>query len=88
MTIVSKEADTTIEARFVMSLNITCAKLTCSGGQLVKKNIAVSVLNPDNTKRQRLITQTPISRHTPDRRISQICADVKKCLVFCFALDE
>ena len=54
------------------------------------------MLDPNNTKLQRLISQTPVSCHTTERRISQISAevagkmqnDVKNSLAFSLALDE
>lgn len=79
MTTFSKEADTTIEASFVMSWNIFRAKCPYSDGEFIKKNIAevVTVLVPNNTKLQRLISQTQVSRHTKERRISQNSAYVE-----------
>ncbi|XP_061468686.1 general transcription factor II-I repeat domain-containing protein 2-like [Rhineura floridana] len=97
LTMFSKEADTTTEASFVISGNIARAKCRYSDGEFVK-NIAevVAVLDPNNTKLQRLIAQTPASCHATERRISQISADVagkmqndlKNSLAFRFALDE
>lgn len=78
LTAFSKEADTATEASFVLSWNIARAKCPYSDGEFVKKNIAevVAVLDPNNAKFQRLIAQTPVSRHTTERRISQISAGV------------
>jgi hypothetical protein len=72
LTTFSKEADTTTEASFVISWNIAHAKRPYSDNKFVNKNIAevVAVLDPDNTKLQRLIAQTPASRHTTERHIS------------------
>jgi hypothetical protein len=75
LTTFSKEADTT-ETSFVISWNIARAKLPYSVSEFIKKNIAeiVAVLDPNNTKLQRLIAQTPASCHTTERHISQITA--------------
>lgn len=45
---------------------------------LILKNIAkvVPVLDPNNTKLLLLIVQSPVLRHTTERRISQISYDV------------
>jgi hypothetical protein len=98
LTTFSKAAATTTEANFVISWNIARAKRPYSDGEFVKKNIAkvVAVLDPNNTKLQRLIAQTPASRHTTERRISQISADVagkmqndfKNSFAFSLALDK
>ena len=54
------------------------------------------MLDPNNRKLQRLISQTPVSRHTVERRISRISTNVKDKLqrdlanatAFSLALDE
>jgi len=57
----SKEADTTAGANFVISWNIALSKHPYSGGEFVKENRSevIAVLDPNNTKLQRLISQTP-----------------------------
>ena len=62
----NNEGDTTTEASFIISWNIARAKHSYSDGEFVKKNIAevIAVLDPNNRKLQRLISQTPVSRHT------------------------
>ena len=77
---------------------ISHGKHLYSDGEFVKKNIAevIVVLDPNNRKLQRLISQTPVSRHTVKRRISRISANVKDKLrrdlenatAFSLALDE
>ena len=94
----SKEADTTTEASFIISWNIARFKHPYSDGEFIKKNISevVAVLDPKNTKLQRLISQTPVSRHTVERRVSRINVDVedklqndlKNSTAFSLALDE
>ena len=96
--IFSKESYVATEASFVISWNIAHSKHPYSDCELVKKNIIeiVSVLDPNNKKLQRLITQIPSSHRTTQRRISQISTDVavtmqsdlKSALAFSLALDE
>jgi len=78
----SKEADTTAEANFVTSWNIARSKYPYSDGEFVKKNISeiIAVLDINNTELQRLISQTPVSRHTVERRVSCINADFENKL--------
>ena len=73
----SKKADTTAEANFVISWNIARSKHPYSDGEFVKKNISevIAMLDPNNRKLQRLISQTPASRHTVERRVSCINAE-------------
>ena len=68
---------TTTEASFVISRNIARAKRPYSDSEFVKKNIAevVAVLDPNNTKLQRLIAQAPASRHTTDSHLPDHCQD-------------
>ena len=75
----NKEGNTTTEASFIISWNIARAEHLYSDGEFVKKNIAevIAVLDPNNRKLQRLISQTPVSRHIVERRISRISANVK-----------
>jgi hypothetical protein len=56
----------------------------------------ISVLEPENKKLQKLINEMPVARHTIERRISAISADIlnnlqtnlSKCLAVSLALDE
>jgi len=77
-----KEADTTAEANFVISWNTAWSKHPYSDGEFMKKNISevIAVLDPNNTKLQRLISQTPASRHTVEGRVSCINADFENKL--------
>ena len=69
-----------------------------SDGEFIKKNIAevIAVLDSNNSKLRRLISQTPVFRHTVERRISRISANVEDKLqnnlanatIFSLALDE
>ena len=81
-----------------ISWNITWAKHSYSDGEFIKKNIAeiIAVLDPNNSKLRRLILQTPVSRHTVERRFSWIRANIEDKLqkdlanaaAFSLALDE
>ena len=94
----NNEGDTTTEASFIISWNIARAKHSYSDGEFIKKTIAevIAVLDPNNRKLQRLISQTPVSRHTVERRISRISANVKdklqrdlaNAIAFSLALDK
>ena len=57
-----------------LNINIQMANL-----KLLQKNIfkVVAVLDPNNTKLQRLIYQTAASRHTAEKRIFPINADIE-----------
>ena len=68
-----------------------------AGGKTLRiATLSLAVLDPNNRKLQRLISQTPVSRHTVERRISRISANVKDKLqrdlanatAFSLALDE
>jgi hypothetical protein len=78
MPMFTKEADVTPEAGFVLAFNIARAKRHYTEGEFVKKNIAqvISVLDPENKKLHKIIEQMPASRHTIERRISVISADI------------
>jgi hypothetical protein len=93
-----KEADIATEASFLIAWNIARSKHPYSDGEFVKKNISevLSLLDPSNSKLNKLVSQISISRHTTERRISQISADVESnlkkdlqnCKAFSLALDE
>ena len=78
MKVFSKESNATTEASFLMSWSIARSKHPYSDFEFVKKNITdvVAVLDPNNKKLQRLITQMPCSPRTTQKRISQISADI------------
>lgn len=94
----SKEGVTSTEASYAIAWNIARAKRPYSDGDFIKKNIeeVISILDPNNSRLRRLITQIPMSRHTTERRISDINADIegkmtndlKNCVAFSLALDE
>ena len=94
----SKESNITTEASFVIAWNIARVKHPYTDGEFIKQNISdvLSVLDPKNSKIQRLISQIPISRHTTEKRISEISAeieqqllnDLKNCEAFSLALDK
>ena len=93
-----KEADIATEASFLIAWNIARAKHPYSDGEFVKKNISevLSILDPSNSKLNKLVSQISVSRHTTERRISQISAavendlnkDLQNCKAFSLALDE
>ena len=51
-----------------------CAKRPYTEGEFIKKNIeeVVTIEDPNNAKLLRLISQIPISRHSTERRITEI----------------
>ena len=69
------EGDTTTETGFIISWNIARAKHSYSDGEFIKKNIAevIAVLDPNNRKLRRLISQIPVSRHTIEKSLSDKC---------------
>ncbi|CAI9737452.1 Hypothetical predicted protein [Octopus vulgaris] len=75
LTMFSGEANAMTEANFVITWNIALGKHPYSDGEFLEKNI-VAVLDPNNTKPEWLITQTPVSCDTTERRIFQISCDV------------
>lgn len=76
----SKEPIITTEASFVIAWNIAKEKHPYTDGEFVKQNISdvPLVLDPKNSKIQRLISQIPISWHTAERRISEISANIEQ----------
>jgi len=93
-----KQSDLTTEASFVIAWNIARSKLPYIHGEFVKKNISdvIAILAPENLKLKQAIEEIPISRHTTERRISEISSsvacslqnDLKNCVAFSLALDE
>lgn len=92
MSMFTKEADLTTEAGFAVAFNIAKSKKPYTEGDFVKKNITqvISILDPENKRLQKMVAQMPVSRHTIERRISVISADVvnnlQKDLINCSAL--
>ncbi|XP_040069581.1 zinc finger BED domain-containing protein 5-like [Ixodes scapularis] len=94
----TKESDVAAEASFAIAWNIARTKRAYSEGEFVKTNISdvVALLDPNNKNLQRLVNQVPVSRHSVERRISQLSADVvdklqeglNSCKAFSLALDE
>jgi hypothetical protein len=78
MSMFAKEANVITEAGFILAFNIARAKRPYTEGELIKKNIAqvISVLYPENKTLHKMIEQMPASRHTVERRISVISADI------------
>jgi len=66
-----KEAETIAKASFPISWNIVRSKHSYSDGEFVKQNVpeVITVLDTNNTRLQLLISQTPASRHTVERRV-------------------
>jgi hypothetical protein len=83
---------------FVIAWNIARSKLPYSHGEFVKKNISdvIAILAPENSKLKQAIEQIPISRHTTERRnsemsstiVSSLQSDLKSCVAFSLPLDE
>jgi hypothetical protein len=81
-----------------LAFNIAWSKRPYTEGEFIKKNTAqvISVLDPENKKLHKLIEQMPASRHTIERRISVISAeivsnlqhDLTNCSALSLALDE
>lgn len=98
LTSFNNQANTAVEASFAISWNIARAKYPYTAGDFVKKNMedVIRILEPNNTSLLKLVTQIPISRHTTERRISEISRsvqtnlknDIANCVSFSLALDE
>ena len=58
----SKEGVTSTEASYAIAWNIARAKRPYSDGDFIKKNIeeVISILDPNNSRLRRLITQIPM----------------------------
>ncbi|XP_065665556.1 protein FAM200A-like [Hydra vulgaris] len=94
----SKESNITTEASFIIAWNIAKSKHPYTDGEFVKQNLfdVILVLDPNNSKIQRLISNISVSRHTTERRISEISVKVEQHLLndlknweaFSLALDE
>ncbi|XP_065667709.1 protein FAM200A-like [Hydra vulgaris] len=94
----SKESNITTEASFIIAWNIERSKHPYADGEFVKQNLldVISVLDPNNSKLQRLISNNSVSRHTIERIISEINVeveqhllnDLKNCEGFNLASDE
>ena len=81
-----------------MAWNIARSKKPYNDGEFVKKCLCdvVEILSPENNKLKKMISDVQLSRHTVERRISdintaiesQLHADFQACEYFSFALDE
>ena len=81
-----------------MAWNIARSKKPYNDGKFVKKCLCdvVEILSPENNKLKKMISDVQLSRHTVERRISdintaiesQLHADFQACEYFNFALDE
>lgn len=76
----SCEDDSTNKVSFLIGWNIAHAKYPY--GEFIKRNLEViKVLDSDNTKLNKLITQVPKSCHTTERHIGVISKNVENSLV-------
>ena len=81
-----------------MAWNIARAKKPYNDGHFVKKCLRdiVEILSPENNKLKRIISDVQLSRHTVERRISdinmaiesQLHSDFQACEYFSITLDE
>lgn len=98
LTSFNNQANIVVEASFAISWNIARAKYPYKAGDFVKKNMedVIRILEPNNASLLKSVTQIPISRHTTERRITEICrsvqtnlkGDITNCISFSLALDE
>ena len=85
-------------ASYQMAWNIAPAKQPYNDGEFVKKCLrdVVEIFSPENNKLKRMISDVQLSRHTVERRISDISMSIKSklhsdfqaCEYFSIALDE
>ena len=81
-----------------MAWDIARAKKPCNEGEFVKKCLCdiVEILSSENNKLKRMLSDVQLSRHTVERRISdinlviesQLHSDFQACEYFSVALDE
>ena len=93
-----KQSETVTLASYQMAWNIARAKKTYSEGEFVKKCLldVIDILSPENKKLKTMILDVQMSRHTIERRISdintniqtQLHFDLQACEYFSVALDE
>ncbi|CAL9692573.1 unnamed protein product [Knipowitschia caucasica] len=94
----TKHSETVTLASYQLALNIAQAKKPYNEGEFVKKCLsdAVEILSPENDKLKLMISDVQLSRHTVERRISdinaaietQLYSDLQECAYFSVALDE
>ena len=93
-----KHSETVTLASYQMAWNIARAKKPYNDEEFVKKCLCdvVEILSPENNKLKKMISDVQLSRHTVERRISdinmaiesQLQSDFQACEYFSIALDE
>ncbi|KAJ3646454.1 hypothetical protein Zmor_024042 [Zophobas morio] len=94
----NEEAGAQVEASFKIAWNISRAKRPYTEGDFIKQNMldVITTLDPNNSKLLKSVSEIPTSRHTIERRISEINKDLelklekdlRECVAFSLALDE
>ena len=93
-----KQSEIATLASYQLAWNIAKAKQTYDGGEFLKKCLsdAVGILSSENSKLKRMVSDLHLSRHTVERRVSdismvielQLHSDLQACEYFSVALDE
>ena len=91
-------SETLTLASYQLAWNIARAKKPYNEGEFVKKCLSdvVKILSPENDKLKLMVSDVQLSRHTVERRISdintaidsQLHSDLQECEYFSVALDE
>ena len=91
-------SETQTLASYQLAWNIARAKKPYNEGEFVKKCLSdvVKILSPENDKLKLMVSDVQLSRHTVERRISdintaiesQLHSDLQECEYFSVALDE
>ena len=94
----TKQSEIAMLASYQLACNIAKAKKPYDEGEFSKKclNDAVDVLSPENSKLKQMVSDLQLSRHTVERRVSdistviesQLHSDLQACEYFSVALDE
>ena len=94
----TKQSEIATLASYQLAWNIAKAKKTYDEGEFVEKclSYAVDILSPDISKPKRMVSDLHLSRHTVERRVSdismvielQLHSDLQACEYFSVALDE
>lgn len=94
----TKQSETVTLASYQLAWNIAQAKKPYNEGDFIKKCLieAVEILSPEDDKLKKSISDVQLSRHTVERRISdinraiesQLHSDLQACEYFSVALDE
>ena len=94
----TKQSEIATLASYQLAWNIAKAKKPYDEGEFVKKCLsdAVDILSPENSKLKRMVSDLQLSRHTVERRVSdismviesQLHSDLQACEYFSVALDE